>query len=661
MSQGVRIGVDTGGTFTDIILSRPDGTVIKKVPSRPDAAEQAIVDGFSDIVEPSESGSIVHGTTIATNALLSRTGKKTALVTTAGFEDILEIGRQNRPDLYDLTPRKPAPLVPRELVFGLDERMLHTGEILTPLTDDASEMLSQELEAAGARSVAICLLFSYANPAHELKVRQALEGLGISISISSDVLPAYREYERCGTTVVNAYVAPSITAYLSRLKEALNRWRIQIMQSNGGCISIGATCQRPVVTILSGPAGGAIGAQKLAAKAGEPRAISFDMGGTSTDVSLIAEGLSWSTETEVSGCPIAIPVIDIHTVGAGGGSIGYLDAGGALRVGPESAGADPGPACYGKGDQPTVTDANIVLGRLSPDWFLDGEFKIYPDRAHDAIDKLAAEMGISTEAAAEGMIRVANATMQRALSVVSVQRGFDPREFSIVAFGGAGPVHACDLCRAISARSVIVPLHPGILSAIGMLQADTVRDYKKSVLIPAEAGNLELLGDEFSALEEKAAEDLRADGVNLEEIRFDRLLEMRYVGQSYEISIPFCTDYLHEFGETYLQEYGYMDVEKPKEIVNVRLMAIVPNKAGELVFSEAPPTDGREPMIGKQALIERGESLEARLYRRDLLLAGERINGPAVVVEYSSTTYVPSDFSCEVDHLGNLVLRQNRA
>jgi len=658
IADGTRIGVDTGGTFTDIILSRRGRISIRKVPSRPDAPEQAIVNGLAGVIEPEDRGTIVHGTTIATNALLSRAGQRTALVTTAGFEDILGIGRQNRPDLYDLSARKPPPLVPRELVFGLDERMLYSREILEPLTDAALDELAQNIRTSGAESVAVCLLFSYANPRHERAVRDAIERLSLFVSVSSDVLPAYREYERCSATVVNAYVAPAIIQYLERLKSALDRWQIQIMQSNGGSLSVSAACKRPIVTILSGPAGGAIAAKKLAAKVGVQNVISFDMGGTSTDVSLIAGDLSWSAKTSISGCPIAIPVIDIHTVGAGGGSIAYIDAGGALRVGPKSAGADPGPACYGKGDSPTVTDANVVLGRLCPEWFLGGEFKIHPDRAREAIAKLAGEMNISTEAAAEGIVRVANATMQRALSVVSVQRGFDPRMFSIVAFGGAGPVHACDLCRAISARSVIVPQHPGLLSAIGMLEADIVRDYKKSVLMPATSGSLGELEAEFAALEARAVQDLREDGVRREAIRFQRRVEMRYVGQSYEIDVPFSESYLDTFNETYLQEYGYLDKDKPKEVVNIRVMAVVPTgpDAG-MIFGDEPRASANA-VLGTQRLVEGGKRLDVVLYQRDLLESGAELRGPAVIVEYSATTYIPSAFSCNIDDLGNLVLTQ---
>ena len=657
MTDLTRVGVDTGGTFTDIVLSRRGRISIRKVPSRPDAPEQAIVNGLAGLIEPGVPGTMVHGTTIATNALLSRTAQETALITTAGFEDILEIGRQNRPELYDLSTKKPPPLVPRELVFGLDERTLYTGEVLKPLADSSIDDLVQKLKETGVQSVAVCMMFSYANPQHEMRIREAIEKLGLFVSVSSEVLPAYREYERCSTTVVNAYVAPAISRYLARLTSALDRWRIQIMQSNGGSLSVSAASKRPVVTILSGPAGGAIAAKKLAARIGSANVISFDMGGTSTDVSLIAGDLSWSAKTTISGWPIAIPVIDIHTVGAGGGSIAYLDAGGALRVGPQSAGADPGPACYGKGESPTVTDANIVLGRLSPEWFLGGEFPIAPDRARDAIARLADKMNISAEAAAEGIVRVANATMQRALSVVSVQRGFDPREFSIVAFGGAGPVHACDLCRAISAKSVIVPLHPGILSAIGMLEADMVRDYKKSVLMPATADSLGELEAEFKTLEAQATEDLAADGIPPEATRFQRRVEMRYVGQSYEIDVPFSQDFLNTFNEAYLQEYGYMDRTKPTEVVNVRLMATVPSQVeADLTTKESASDTIGDALLGTQPLIEGGKRLDAALYRRDLLKPGDQLKGPAVIVEYSATTFVPSDFSCEVDRLGNLIL-----
>ncbi|MBN2208335.1 MAG: hydantoinase/oxoprolinase family protein [Candidatus Coatesbacteria bacterium] len=630
---------------------------IRKVPSRPDAPEQAIVNGLAGLIEPGVSGTMVHGTTIATNALLSRTAQETALITTAGFEDLLEIGRQNRPELYDLAGKKPPQLVPGELVFGLDERTLYTGDVLKPLADASIDDLVRKLEETSVRSVAVCLLFSYVNPQHERRIAEALEKLGLFVSVSSEVLPAYREYERCSTTVVNAYVAPSVSQYLARLTSQLPGWRIQIMQSNGGSLSVSAACKKPVVTILSGPAGGAIAAMKLAARIGSANVISFDMGGTSTDVSLIAGGLSWSANTTISGCPIAIPVIDIHTVGAGGGSIAYLDAGGALRVGPQSAGADPGPACYGKGESPTVTDANIVLGRLSSEWFLGGEFPIYPDRARDAIARLADKMNISAEAAAEGIVRVANATMQRALSVVSVQRGFDPREFSIVAFGGAGPVHACDLCRAISAKSVIVPLHPGIFSAIGMLEADMVRDYKKSVLMPVAADNLAELEAEFAALETQAIADLTADGIEAAAIRFQRRIEMRYMGQSYEIDVPFSQGFLSTFSEAYLQEYGYVDRAKPAEVVNVRLMATVPSHVeADLTTKESASDTIDDALLGTQPLVENGKRLDAALYRRVLLKPGERLNGPAVIVEYSATTFVPSDFACEVDRLGNLIV-----
>ncbi len=655
MAETLRVGVDTGGTFTDIILCRQGEVSIKKVPSQPKSPELAIVEGLKSIALRGERGDIVHGTTIATNALLSRTGPRTALVTTLGFEDVLEIGRQNRPALYELAVKKPPTLVPRELIFGLDERVLYTGEVLKPLTDAALAQLVKKLRSAAVESVAVCLLFSYVNPNHEQRAQQALARLGLHVSTSSDVLPAYREYERFSTTVVNAYVAPAITEYLERLSCALSGWHIKMMQSNGGSISLSAACKRPVATILSGPAGGAIAAQKTASRVGEPNIISLDMGGTSTDVSLAAGGLTWSTKTTISGCPIAIPVIDIHTVGAGGGSIAYFDLGGALRVGPTSAGADPGPACYGKGVLPTVTDANIVLGRLSPHWFLGGEFEIQPDRAHRAIADLADRMDISVEAAAEGIVRVANATMQRALSVVSVQRGFDPREFAIVAFGGAGPTHACDLCRAVSAKCVIVPRDPGILSAVGMLEADVVRDYKKSVLMPATDENLPRLRRELYELELKAQKDLAADGIDPKLIRLERRVEMRYVGQSYEIDIPFSASYIEAFDKSYMQEYGYVQEQNATEVVNIRVIAIVPTETDATLIHDKIWASGNA-VLGTQRIIEGGERMDATLYQRDRLELGAVLPGPAVIVEYSATTYLPSDFSCKVDRLGNLRL-----
>ncbi|MCD6328207.1 hydantoinase/oxoprolinase family protein [bacterium] len=653
MTKTIKAGIDTGGTFTDIILSRGAELLIKKIPSRQDAPERAIADGLSQLVQDGERGAIVHGTTIATNALLSRTGARTALVTTEGFEDLLEIGRQNRPKLYDFFARKPKPLAPREMVFGASERTLYTGDIEKALSEESLQKLKSELAASGAESIAVCLLFSYANAQNERIIRETLAGIDAFISISSEVLPAYREYERLSTTVVNAYVAPSVVRYLERLQSALNGWKVLIMQSNGGSLSVSATCKRPVVTILSGPAGGAIAAKRIAEEREDPKIISFDMGGTSTDVSLISGGLTWGTETSISGCPIAIPVIDIKTVGAGGGSIAYLDEGGALRVGPKSAGADPGPACYGKGDLPTVTDANLVLGRISPEWFLGGEFEIDAKRGERAIGKLAAEMSIPIAAAAEGIVRVANATMQRALSVVSVQQGFDPREFSIVAFGGAGPVHACDLCRAIGAVSVIVPRNPGLLSAIGMLRSDMLRDYKKSILIPASFESLAALWSEFAKLEAEASIDLQAESNT---VRFKRRLEMRYIGQSHEIDLEFSEKFLETFDTVYMQKYGYLNPDKQKEIVSIRLMAIVPSDVSALEETPNCEPDGHDPRIGSQRVIENGQAIDAALYRRDWLSLGDSFCGPAVIVEYSATTYLPSDFSCEVDRLGNLVL-----
>lgn len=653
-----RIAVDTGGTFTDVVVARRGAIEVKKVPSRPDAPEKAIVDAVADILASDQPGAVVHGTTIATNALLSRSAAGIALVTTSGFEDLLEIGRQNRPSLYDLNVRKPPPLVPRELIFGVEERTLHTGEVLTPLSEASLDELVQKLEASGVESVAVCFLFSYANPNNERAVRDALSKLDVVVSLSSDILPAYREFERLSTTVINAYVAPTVTRYLSRLRSELGDWHVLIMQSNGGTISLSAACSRPVATILSGPAGGAIAAKQLADAVQQPNVISFDMGGTSTDVSLMAGSLKWSDETTISGYPIAIPVIDIHTVGAGGGSIAYLDPGGALRVGPKSAGADPGPACYGKGELPTVTDANVVLGRISPKWLLGGDFVIDAERAEWAVGKLAAQMCMSAEEAAEGIVRVANATMQRALSVVSVQRGFDPRDFSIVAFGGAGPVHACDLCRAMRARSVIVPRHPGLFSAFGLLQADITRDYKKSVLMPAEPGRLAQLEAELAELEAQAATDLASDGIAPEQIQFQRRVEMRYVGQSYEIDLQFSESFLQTFDETYSRHYGYLAPDKPKEVVNIRVMAVVPSaQPREEKPRRSSSTKPSEP-IGTQRLVEGGHMAEALLYRRDELATGQKLSGPAVVVEYSATTYLPDDFECQLDDLGNLTLSQ---
>ena len=465
---------------------------------------------------------MVHGSTVATNALLERKGARTAFVTTAGFEDLLEIGRQNRPELYNLTPMPRRPLIPRDLCFGVHERIYHDGTIARRPSAAELKRLAARLKRAGVRSIAICFLHAYQNAANERAVLAALKKTGVYVCASHDVSPEFREYERSSTTAVNAYVGPLMEAYLAELERA-RKFHIAIMQSNGGFLSAGDARRHAVRTVLSGPAGGVVGAMETARRSGFRKILGFDMGGTSTDVSLADGAARETTEASVDGFPIRVPMLDIHTVGAGGGSIARVDAGGLLRVGPESAGADPGPACYGSGTEPTVTDAHVVLGRIQS--LLGGGMRVDADRAAAAVDRIARRLKVDRAAAAAGILRVANSNMERAIRVVSVERGYDPREFALVAFGGCGGLHACEIAEQLGMRSVIVPQYAGALSALGMLMADAVRDYAAGVL---GHDNIE---NNFEALEKRARRE--SPGAHIE-----RSADLRYRGQSYELNVP---------------------------------------------------------------------------------------------------------------------------
>ena len=470
-NTSLRIGIDIGGTFTDFVVYDPITQQLNtfKLLSTPSNPALAVLEGINQIFSDrsDKHATIIHGSTVATNALLEYKGARTALVSTAGFKDILQIGRQNRPELYDLTVSLPEPLVPADLRFEVDERVLHTGEILKSLEADQLQALDTDIQASGAEAVAICLLFSFLHPEHEEMIAEKLRAAGYFVSVSSEILPEFREYERCSTTVVNAYVSPVLGKYLTYLEAALEpEMRLSVMQSNGGAIQPEEARRAGVRCILSGPAGGVVGCEYIgkSINSADPlRLIGFDMGGTSTDVSLIDGTHQITTEAVVSGHPIHLPMLDIHTIGAGGGSIARVDAGGALRVGPESTGADPGPACYGKGEIPTITDANVVLGRLAPELFLGGKMLLDPQRSWQAVEQLGKEIGMQTSQVALGIIQVANAHMERALRVISVERGWDPRAFTLLSFGGAGGLHAADLARGLGIPKVLDPpagFHP---------------------------------------------------------------------------------------------------------------------------------------------------------------------------------------------------------
>src|ERR1041384_7733362 len=528
-----RVGIDTGGTFTDFVYEAAGTINVFKVASTPDDPSRAIAQGLQRIAK--ESGTelseieIVHGTTVGTNALLQRRGARVALVTTAGFEDVIEIGRQARPELYNLNAIKPPPLVPSELRFGVKERVAANGEVLEPLHNEALGRLVEHVQASGCESIAVSLLFSFVDPRHEMAIARALESFGVPLSISHQVLPEYREFERTATVCVNAYLQPLMGSYLTRLsgyaglRPASARDarvpRLRVMQSSGGSISAEAAAQEPVRTILSGPAGGVVGALHAARIAGITNIITFDMGGTSTDVALCdREGMRLTNESIVAGLPVAIPMMDIHTVGAGGGSIARVDEGGSLRVGPESAGASPGPACYGRSLLPTVTDAHAVLGHFGGAGLLGGEFKLDEQRAREAMVKLADDLSrvsgkrTSIKAAARGVLAVANTNMERALRRISVERGHDPRQFALLPFGGAGGLHAVDLARALRIPTVIVPSAAGALSAIGVLAADVVKDQSRTVMLEVTKEVGTKLDRPFEAMDRAAAAAMRREG-----------------------------------------------------------------------------------------------------------------------------------------------------
>ncbi|MCI0350004.1 MAG: hydantoinase/oxoprolinase family protein, partial [Acidobacteriales bacterium] len=589
-TAALAIAVDTGGTFTDCVWLERGELRILKVFSTPKDPSQAIADALRQISPTETALTLLHGTTVGTNTLLERKGARVALVTTKGFEDVIEIGRQARPKLYDFFFERIAPLVERELRFGVDERTAPDGTVLRQAGESDLNRLANAVKGANPQAVAVSFLFSFANPENEQRVANVLQPLNLLLSLSHVILPEFREYERTSTVVVNAYLQPVMESYLQRLTERAVEQsepaRIFVMQSSGGITALTSAAAQPVRTVLSGPAGGVVGAAAMARRSGFERIIAFDMGGTSTDVSLVDGDARPATEGEVAGLPVRVPMLDIHTVGAGGGSIARFDAAGALRVGPESAGADPGPICYGRGQQPTVTDANLLLGRIRPENFLGGSFQLDAERTRRVISEWLHTQGtdLSIEQFAEGVIRVVNATMEKAIRVVSIERGYDPREFTLVAFGGAGGLHASELAVALGIPRVIVPALPGALSAYGILVSDVVKDYSRTVLWNvSSAKDLEKLNlaDEFLALEETAQDDFqREDWHDPRLLQFRRSLDVRYRGQGFELNVPLAGSQsrkaLRAFHDEHHRRYGYSHQDRDVEIVTLRLRAVLP-------------------------------------------------------------------------------------
>lgn len=631
----MRIGIDSGGTFTDFAVLHNNGELeCFKLRSNPADPASVILDGLRRVA--AGDAEVIHGSTVATNALLERRGARAAFVTTAGFEDIIHIGRQNRPALYDLTPPPRRFLTSRELCFGVDERTYYDGEIARRPSAAGLKRLRAALTAAGVESVAICLLHAYQNPANEAAVRDALTGFDY-VCTSHEICPEFREYERGSTTLLNAYVGPLMQRYLSSLRQNWPR-EIWIMQSNGGLLSAEEAGRHAVRTVLSGPAGGVVGAFEVARKCGFKRAIGFDMGGTSTDVSLTDGAPRETVEAVVDGVPLRVPMLDINTVGAGGGSIARVDEGGLLRVGPESAGADPGPACYGKGELPAVTDAHVVLGRISAHQFLGGAMHLDPARSFRALEPLAAKLGMTVERAAEGILRVANSNMQRAIRAVSIERGYDPREFALIAFGGCGGLHACEVAAELGIRTVIAPRTAGVLSAVGMLLADRVRDYAAGVL---GRGDVEA---RYAELESKAR-------VGNPRAKLLRTVDARYQGQSYELTIPWRgvrTAAL--FHQAHQKAYGYSNARASVEFVTIRVRATSAVRK--------PKLSAEHRAAGKheqRRLFVDGRWVKAPVWRSEQVPA-RAVRGPALVLDYGSTTLVPGAWNVHASRSGAIVI-----
>lgn len=666
MENTVRIGVDTGGTFTDFVIYYKGRLEIKKIPSTPHNPSLAIIEGIKEFLNKTWLPSIIHGTTVATNSLLERKGGRIALITTKGFEDILFIGRQTRRKLYSLRGEQRIPLLPRNLCFGIDERTSVSGKIENKVSPSDLRKIIQKIKKSKIDAVAVSLIHSYVNSSAEKIVTRELERNKFLVSASSNVLPEYREYERTATTSVNAYLMPVISRYLMKLEEKIQRADLRIMQSNEGYISPAKAKSEPIRTALSGPAGGVVGAFHMAKATGFKNIITFDMGGTSSDVSLVDGNIRRTNESLIGDIPLRIPVIDIHSIGAGGGSIAYVDRGGSLRVGPQSAGADPGPACYGHVSDPTVTDANLVLGRLAPEFFLGGKMKIYPERSQKALEQLAKKIRKSVLETAEGIIEIANANMEKAIRVISIERGFDPRGFTLFSFGGAGGMHAAQIASNLKIARVIVPKNAGVLSALGLLLADSIKDYSKSILKISEDISKEELEKHFADLKKKGLKDMQEDGFKEEEISILSFLDLRYLGQSYEITIPYTyadkntPDFLFisDFHRAHRKLYSYYHAQQPVEIVNIRVRVLGAGKKIRLKRQSFASRNPKSAFLKKQDLFYEGKKYKAPVFNRSLLKPGNKINGPSLIADFESTTFLPPSYSLEVDGFLNLLIQK---
>ena len=671
------IGIDIGGTFTDAVIFQEGNLRVLKTATNHENPAGAVMELIKTFRK--RNFTLTHGSTLATNAVLERKGEPTAFFATSGFKDLLTIGRQVRPSLYDLEQEGRVPLIPEDLCYDVTERTDFMGDILTPLRKAQIKEYLEDLIEKKIRSLSVCLLFSYKNPDHERDIKIAAEGLPLFVSLSSEVLPQYREYERASTTSLNAYVSPILHRYISLLENRLDSLGcngFRIMESNGGILPASEASSMGVRTLLSGPAGGVAGAFATGVNAGYPNVITLDMGGTSTDVALCEGEIGETTEGEIDGFPIALPMVDIVTIGAGGGSIARVDEGGVLKVGPDSAGADPGPACYGKGEEPTVTDAHLVLGTLSAKDFLGGEFKIDRDRAIKAVSGIAEKLNLTTEQAAAGIIKIAISHMERAMRVVTLERGKDPAGFTLIPFGGAGPVHAPFLAENLGINRILIPKHPGVLSAMGMLLCDYRLDFSQSLLKLWDRISEKEYFETMQTLYDKTVEHL--DSNRFQRVTFHHSFDVRYQGQSFEITVkgestecpgedgkfslpkipPFRTDAIIEaFHNAHHQRYGFARESEPVEIVNFRLkMTGVTDKP----IMEEKPLCSESP---EEAFLEEreittleGETLNVPVYAREKLKPGNVLTAPAIVVQYDTTVFIPHSWNAGIDKFENIIL-----
>ena len=656
----MRAGVDIGGTFTDLVLSDGGQLTVHKLLSSPQQPERSMLAGLEAITPGGIAAlrQVAHGSTVATNAILERKGARTALLTTGGFRDLLFIGRQDRPDLYDIHPKIPPPLIPRERCYEVPERLNHRGDVLLPLDMAALDRVLDKVAAAGVDSIAVCFLFSYVNAEHEQRVKRRIMERGIvdedwQVVLSSAVLPEFREYERASTVALEAYVRPVMSRYIGRLEQELPPdTSLRIMKSDGGVMRARRVRQGAIHTALSGPAAGVMGAFHLAQMAGFDKIITLDMGGTSTDVALIAGQPQPRPESSIDGLPTRVRTLDIETIGAGGGSIARVDAGGALRVGPESAGANPGPVVYGLGgNEVTLSDANALLGRLDAEHFLGGAMALDLAAGENAVAGLARQIGLNLVDTAKGVVDIANVNIDRAIRRVSIARGHDPRDFTLVAFGGAGPLHACDSAARLDIPRVIIPPAPGVLCALGLLIADVAVDYSQSVMARASADSIGALREQTRELLALARDELAQEGIAEADTQFKVTLDMRYEGQAYELNIPYGDNAVEDFHAAHEAAYGHAMRWRSLEIVNLRINGT--GRVDKPEFEPAAITQHQAEAIGDKASPLGGA---IKLYQREALRAGATFEGEALIFQMDSTTYVPRGWNARVDGYLNLLL-----